>query len=96
MFLYPGWTSATPWTYALILLGVSVILSLGANLARFSIVVPIAIHAIFNTVSRFLAGLFAETQPLVQIPFTVVMAVSGVAVAGLLLLATKGRLGYGR
>jgi membrane protease YdiL (CAAX protease family) len=94
LFLYPGWTSATPWTYVLIVLGLSVILTLGTNLARFSIVAPIAIHAIFNTVSRFLAGLFAETQPLVQISFTVVLAVSGLAVAGLLLLVTKGRLAY--
>jgi membrane protease YdiL (CAAX protease family) len=94
LFLYPGWTSTTPWTYVLILLGVSVILTLGTNLARFSIVAPIAIHAIFNTVSRFLAGLFAESQPVVQISFTVVMALSGAVVAGLLLLATKGWLGY--
>jgi membrane protease YdiL (CAAX protease family) len=93
LFLYPGWTSAPPWAYVLIVFGLSVILTLGTNLARFSILAPIAIHATFNTVSRLLPGLFAEAQPVVQIPFTVVLAVSGVAVAGLLLLVTRGRLG---
>jgi|SRR5688572_11576472 len=94
LFFYPGWTSAEPWIYFVIVVGLSVILTYATNLARFSVLAPIAIHAIFNTVSRFLAGLFADASPTVQIPFTLVLAVSGIVVAAILLLVTKGRLGY--
>jgi membrane protease YdiL (CAAX protease family) len=94
LFLYPGWTSSPLWIYVLFLTGQSVILTYGANLARFGIITPIAMHAAFNTVSRFLGGLFAETQPNAPIPFVLVMALCGLAVAFVLIVATRGRLAY--
>jgi hypothetical protein len=63
LFLYPGWTSSPLWVYVLFMTGQSVISTYGTNLARFGIITPIAMHAAFNTVSRFLGGLFADTQP---------------------------------
>ena len=57
-------------------------------------IAAVANHAAFNTVSRFLAGLFAETQPRASIPFELVLGLSGLAVGLSLSLATKGRLGY--
>jgi membrane protease YdiL (CAAX protease family) len=92
LFLYPGWTSSPLWVYALFLTGQSVILTYGTNLARFGIITPIATHAAFNTVSRFLGGLFAETQPSAPIPFVLVMALCGLAVALVLIVATRGQL----
>ena len=81
--------------YVLLLIGQSVILTYGTNLARFGILTPIAMHGAFNTVSRFLGGLFAETEPSAPIPFELVMALCGLAVAVVLIVATGGRLAYG-
>jgi hypothetical protein len=63
-------------------------------LAGFGIVTPIAMHATFNTVSRFLSGLFADTQPSARVPFDLVMALCGLATAAALIVATHGRLAY--
>jgi membrane protease YdiL (CAAX protease family) len=94
LFLYPGWTSSPLWVYVLFLTGQSLILTYGANLADFGIITPIAMHAIFNTVSRFLAGLFADTQPSARVPFELVMALCGLATGVALIVATRGRLAY--
>jgi membrane protease YdiL (CAAX protease family) len=94
LFWYTGWTSSPLWVYVLFLTGQSFILSYATNLARFGIITPIAMHATFNTVSRFLGGLFADTQPNAPIPFVLVMALCGLATAAVLILATGGRLAY--
>ena len=94
LFLYPGWTSSPLWVYVLFLTGQSLILTYGANLAGFGIATPIAMHAIFNTVSRFLSGLFADTQPSARVPFELVMALCGLATGMVLIVATRGRLAY--
>ena len=94
LFMIPGWTSSPPWVYVLFLTGLSLILTWGANVARFGVVTPIAMHAAFNTVSRFLSGLFTETQPRGPIPFELVLALSGIAAALVLVVITRGRLGY--
>jgi len=57
-------------------------------------ITPIAMHAIFNTVSRFLSGLFAHTQPSARVPFELVMALYGLATGVVLIVATRGRLAY--
>jgi len=94
LFLYDGWTTSPLWTYVLFVTGQSVILSYATNLARFAVITPIVMHATFNTVSRFLGGLFAKTQPSAPIPFELVMAAWGFATALILVLLTRGRLGY--
>jgi membrane protease YdiL (CAAX protease family) len=65
LFLYPGSpTGDSPvWIYFLILIGYSVIMTFGANLARFGVITPILMHAIFNTNGRFFQGLFANAGP---------------------------------
>ena len=90
LFFYPGWTSSPLWVYVLFLTGQSLILTYGANLARFGIITPIAMHATFNTVSRFLPGLFADTPPSARVPFDLVMALCGLATAVVLIVATRG------
>jgi membrane protease YdiL (CAAX protease family) len=94
LFWYPGWISSPLWIYVLFLTGQSLILTYGANLAGFGIITPIAMHASFNTVSRFLSGLFADTQPSARLPFDLVMALCGLATAVVLIVATRGRLAY--
>jgi membrane protease YdiL (CAAX protease family) len=94
LFLYPGWTSSTLWTYVLFVTSESIILSCIANLGQLSIIPPIVTHAMFNTVSRFLGGLFATTQPATPVRFDLVMALGGCVVALVLILVTRGRLGY--
>jgi hypothetical protein len=44
------------------MLGLTVIMTYGANLARFGVITPIAMHAAFDTASRFLDGLFAHCR----------------------------------
>jgi hypothetical protein len=51
-------------------------------------------HAAFNTVSKFLAGLFTDTQPNVKIPFELGLALGGLTTALLLGVITKARLAY--
>jgi hypothetical protein len=96
LFFYPSWTSEPLWIYVVLVMGQSFILTYAANLAGFGVVTPIAMHATFNTVSRFLNGLFASTQPQAWIPFGWVMALCGVATAAVLILATRGQLAYGK
>jgi hypothetical protein len=48
-------------------------------------------HAVFNTVSGFLADLCVETQPNARIPFELVVALCGLAM-GLVLVANIGVL----
>jgi hypothetical protein len=76
------------------LTGQSPILTYGANLAGFGIITPTAMHAIFNTVSRFLSGLFSDVSPSARVPFELVMALCRLATGVALIVATRGRLAY--
>jgi hypothetical protein len=62
-FLYPGWSSCPIWIYFLILTGLSVLMAFAANLARFGVIAPVAMHAIFNSTGGLLQGLFANAEP---------------------------------
>jgi membrane protease YdiL (CAAX protease family) len=95
LLFYPGWISASWWVYLLFILGSSVILTFVTNLARFSVVAPIVTHAVFNTASRFLNGMFAGEAPNVRIvPFELIMALGGLTIATVLIFATRGQLAY--
>lgn len=94
LFFYPGWTSSPFWIYVLMVTGLSFIMTFGANLARFASIACILMHAGFNTVSRFLNGIFSGVDPSSPLQFELVMALCGLSMAALLLLATKGRLAY--
>lgn len=94
LFIRPGWQSAPLWVYLGILTGLSFMMTFAVNLTRFSWITAIAMHATFNTVSRFLAGLFATTQPTTQLPLEQVLALCGLGVALILILLTRGSLSY--
>lgn len=94
LLLIPGWVSAPFWIYLLILTGLSFLFTVSTNLARFAVLPAFLIHAMFNTVSRFLNGMFQHTQPSAPVSFELVMALCGLGVAGMLVLVTLGQLGY--
>lgn len=60
MFLIPGWNSASLWEHALILFGVSLLLTWAANLARFGILVAITLHLFFNLSAGLLNEVIAK------------------------------------
>jgi membrane protease YdiL (CAAX protease family) len=51
LFQIKGWSSARPWQFLLILIGVSFLMTAAANLSKFSVIVAIVLHAFFNTSS---------------------------------------------
>jgi hypothetical protein len=92
LFLVEGWESLPLWSYSLVLIGVSVMMTWAVNIARFSVLTAIVMHAAFNTVSRFLNGLFAGAEPRANLPFEIVFPASGLFVAIVLVVVTRGRL----
>lgn len=81
------------WAFTIILVTVSLFITLGTNLSGFAVVVPIIIHAGFNTSPRLLAALceaIPTRQP--ELPFYLA---AGAAAAGAAVLLTRGRLGSG-
>lgn len=69
-------------------------MAFATNLSRFSIIPAIAMHLMFNTVSRFLNGLFTKVQPSTRVPFEMVMGMCGIGTAAVLVILAKGRLAY--
>ncbi len=96
LFLTSNWESSPVWIYFLIVIGLSVIMSLGANFAGFGVIAPILMHAVFNTVSKFLNGLFTAAEPATALRFDLVLALCGLATALVLILITRGNLGHPR
>jgi len=82
------------WAFTIILVTVSVFLTWGTNLSGSSVIVPIMMHATFNTSSRLLAGL-CQGVPTRQ-PELPLYLVAGAAAAGTAILLTRGKLGSPR
>jgi hypothetical protein len=51
LFQMKGWSSAKPWQFLLILVGIGFLLTAAANISKFNVVVAIVLHAFFNTSS---------------------------------------------
>lgn len=94
LFFKRGWTTAPFWVYFLLVASLGFIFTVAVNYARFAVFPAILIHAAFNAGSRILNGLFATVQPVSRIPFELVMALCGLAVALVLMIITRGSLGY--
>lgn len=92
MFLIPGWSTNSPWEYCLTLIGVSFLLTLASNLARFSVIIAILLHAFFNISSRVLGALLAglPTRDHDNLIYSIIVFACGLAVA----LATFGRMNH--
>jgi membrane protease YdiL (CAAX protease family) len=51
LFQIPGWSSASPWQFLLILTGISFLFTAAANISKFSVIVAIVLHVFFNASS---------------------------------------------
>jgi len=60
LFWIKGWSSATPWQFLLILIGISFLFTAAANLSRFNVLVAIVLHASFNTSSGVVGALLSN------------------------------------
>jgi membrane protease YdiL (CAAX protease family) len=92
LFQMKGWSSANPWQFLLILVGIGFLLTAAANISKFNVVVAIVLHAFFNTSSGLGNAL---TQGLPRRPnemmiYTLVVFGGGVVV-GLAALWVHGR-----
>jgi uncharacterized protein len=92
LFVRPGFYSTPFGAYLLMLVGLRLLIATCANWSGFGIAVAILMHAAFNTSSRWLAGLFTDAQPTSRLPFELVMALTGLAVAAIVVAWTRGRL----
>jgi uncharacterized protein len=95
LFQIKGWSSANPWQFLLILLGVAFLLTAAANISKFNVIIAIVLHAFFNTSSGLGNAL---TQGLLRRPnemmiYTFVVFGGGVVV-GLAALWAHGRAPY--
>lgn len=92
LFLVPAWSSASPFSYFVMVVSLSVVMAWGYNLAGGSIVTAIAMHATYNSSSRvlgeFLGGASLRDWPE---PVTAIL-LAFLVVAVVLAAATRGRL----
>ncbi len=93
IFLTKSWTSANFPTYLLIVTGLCFSMTFLFNLSGGSVVTAIASHAFFNTVSRWLAGLLGDAKLRSTPSPEVTLGLAAWAVALLILVLTRGRLG---
>ena len=63
LFYLGGWTSASPWQFLLIEIGISFLLTAAANISRFNILVAILLHAFFNTSAGLVNALTYNLTP---------------------------------
>ena len=81
MFLIPGWNTGSLWEYVLILFGVSLLLTLAANLARFGILVAMALHLFFNLSTRVMNAVIANVSTRAHDMLIYTLTVCGTAIA---------------
>lgn len=96
LFLVPSWNGTAPWIYVVLVAGFGVVMSLCFNLSRNSVLVAILLHAVFNASSGVLGAFLVRTEITSDVRPDVVLAGSFAALAILIILTTRGRLGYRR
>ena len=96
LFLIPGWSSASPWQFLLIVTGISFFLTAAANAAKFGVLVAIGLHAFFNTSSAMVNGVMqgAARRPHDMSLFTLLVFGSGLAF-GLVVQRNRGTVTEG-
>ena len=89
---FVAWTSASPLSFMLIEVGVTILMAFAFHASGNAIVVPILMHAAFNAASQFL-GPFLGTTPTREHPSPeLVLAGSYLVLAAVVVLGTRGRL----
>jgi uncharacterized protein len=96
LFLIHGWTTAPIWVFFVIVTGLSVIMTLGFNLSRGSVIVAILLHDAHNSAGGPLYEMLAKAT-LRKHPSPDVFTACAFVVMGVALIAlTRGRLGWER
>lgn len=82
LFWMQGWTTATPWEFLLILVGISFLFTATANISKFNILVTMALHAFFNTSGRLENSLSAgfPRRPHEMVIYTFVVLAGGLTI----------------
>jgi len=93
LFLIRGWSSATPAVFLFVLTGVSLVMAFGFNASGKSVVVAILMHSAFNTSGMF-GDRFTAGTPMREHPAPEwFIGLAFWLVGGLLIFASRGRLG---
>ena len=89
------WTSASPVSFLLIEIGVSILIAFAVNSAGMATLVAILMHAAFNASSRFLDPFLGQTPTRPYPSGEMVLAGAYLSVAAVIVLLTRGRLRLG-
>ena len=82
LFQIQGWSSANPWQFLLILVGIAFLLTAAANISKFNILVAIVLHAFFNTSSALGNAIThgSPRRPHEMMIYTFVVFVGGISI----------------
>ncbi|MDX6463525.1 MAG: protease family protein [Acidobacteriaceae bacterium] len=86
------WSSASPASFLLIEIGVSILIAFALNSAGRAILVAILMHAAFNASSRFLDPFLGQTPTRSCPSGEMILAWAYLFVAAVIILSTRGRL----
>lgn len=93
LFLVQGWSSSSPATFFLILIGFSLVIAVGFNASGGSVAVAILMHSAFNSSPRFMEG-YLHGIPMREYPSVEILIASSCLLVGAVIsLVTHGRLG---
>jgi len=98
LFWMEGWTSATPWEFLLILVGITFLFTAAANISKFNVLVAMVLHGFFNTSSLLgntLSHNVLPRRPHEMVIYTFVVLITGAAI-GIVALLMTGNLGTKR
>jgi membrane protease YdiL (CAAX protease family) len=87
-----GWSSASPLTYILIVVGVSILMACAFNAAGGAVVVAILMHSAFNASSRFIQPFLDGTLTRERPSAEMLIALAFLTVGVLAVIFTRGRL----
>ncbi len=91
IFLVNGWSSAPPFSYLLILIGLSLVMAFAFNRSGQSVAAAILMHSAFNSAPRFIGPFLDGTSIREQSAISFWFPVSFLLVGAALVLATRGR-----
>jgi CAAX protease family protein len=92
LFLLRNWISVPLWGFAAILICMSILMTWATNLGRFSVVIPMLMHVLFN-LSSGVFGAVCQGIPTRVPELPAFLGVMTVVVLAVILL-TRGRLGF--
>lgn len=94
LFLIPTWNSSPLIVYALILVGLSFLMTFGFNLSGHSIFTAIIMHSTFNASSAILGGFLKSAEVRESPPAELMIAIAFIIAAFILIVITRGRLAF--